>query len=215
MVVIDDPKSIIRCTNKVYLAETLTRHRVAVPRTLVLARDNAAEGLRSLGFPCVVKRPDSSFSAGVFRVDSEEGLDELLAGWFKETDLLIAQEYVPTEFDWRIGVLGGEPLYASVYGMAPDHWQIVKRDAAGVSQGDANTMLVEEAPQDIVKLGVRAANLIGDGLYGVDIKVVAGKPVVIEINDNPNIDAGVEDDALGDELYRRVMRHFLRKLDAR
>jgi glutathione synthase/RimK-type ligase-like ATP-grasp enzyme len=67
----------------------------------------------------------------------------------------------------------------------------------------------------VVKLAARAARLIGDGLYGVDLKVVRGKPVVIEINDNPNIDAGVEDAALGDELYRRVMQHFFWKLESR
>ena len=41
-----------------------------------------------------------------------------------------------------------------------------------------------------------AANLIGDGLYGVDMKMTARGPVVIEVNDNPNIDAGAEDSVL-------------------
>ncbi len=215
MVVIDDPRSIVRCTNKVYLAETMGRHRVATPKTLVLTRDNALDGLRSIGFPCVLKRPDSSFSNGVARCDAEADAADMLASFFEHSDLLVAQEYVPTDFDWRIGVLGGEPLYACRYGMAPEHWQIVKRDAAGVHQGNAETMLVSDAPTDVVKLATRAAKLIGDGLYGVDLKVVRGRPVVIEINDNPNLDAGVEDAALGQELYRRIMQHFFWKLESR
>ena len=215
MVVVDDPASILRCTNKVYLAETMTRHRVATPKTLILSKENAFEGLRSLGFPCVLKRPDSSFSSGVERCDTVDEAPDMLSAFFEASDLLVAQEYVPTDFDWRIGILGGEPLFACRYGMAPDHWQIVKRDDAGVHEGDAETLLVENAPPDVVKLATRAARLIGDGLYGVDLKVVRGKPVVIEINDNPNIDAGVEDAALGDELYRRVMQHFFWKLEAR
>lgn len=215
MVVIDDPGSIRRCTNKVFLAETMARHRVATPRTLILSKDNALEGLRSLGFPCVLKRPDSSFSKGVERCDTEEGAADMLAAVFEESELLVAQEYVPTDFDWRIGVLGGEPLFACRYGMAPEHWQIIKRDEAGVHEGDSETLLVEEAPAGVIKLAIRAARLMGDGLYGVDLKIVRGKPVVIEVNDNPNIDAGVEDAALGDELYRRVMRHFSRKLASR
>mgnify|MGYP001160573800 CR=1 FL=1 len=215
MVVIDDPISIVRCTNKVFLAETLARHRLPTPRTLILNKENAAEGLRAIGFPCVIKQPDSSFSAGVERIDSEEGLAELLEAQFESTDLLVAQEYVPTDFDWRIGVLGGEALFASRYTMAKDHWQIVKRDEDGVHTGGAETMLVDKAPRDVVRLAVRAADLMGEGLYGVDIKVVRGKPVVIEVNDNPNIDEGVEDTALGDELYRRIMQHFFWKLEAR
>ncbi|MCA9279230.1 MAG: RimK family protein [Phycisphaeraceae bacterium] len=215
MVVIDDPQSILRCTNKVYLAETMARHRVATPRTLILSRDTALEGVRSLGFPCVLKLPDSAFSAGVKRIDTEHGIEAQLDEMFENTDMLIAQEYVPTDFDWRIGVLGGKPLFACRYGMAPDHWQIVKRDEGTVQTGGAETMFIEDAPEEVVKLAVRAANLMGDGLYGVDLKVVRGKPVVIEVNDNPNIDSEVEDAALGDELYNRIMQHFFWKLEAR
>jgi len=39
--------------------------------------------------------------------------------------------------------------------------------------------------------------------------------VVIEVNDNPNIDAGVEDKVLGQQLYERIMEEFLRRMEAR
>jgi glutathione synthase/RimK-type ligase-like ATP-grasp enzyme len=61
---------------------------------------------------------------------------------------------------------------------------------------------------------LKTANAIGDGLYGVDIKSVNGKSVLIEVNDNPNLDRGVEDLVLGDELYERVMRVFRARVDA-
>lgn len=213
LVVVDDPRSIVRCTNKVYLAETLARHRLATPRTLILSDENAAAGLRSLGFPCVVKQPDSAFSAGVLRIDSEDGLEPLLAGLFEESDLLIAQEFVPTEYDWRVGVLGGEPLFACRYGMAPGHWQVVQRQGDRLEYGDFTTLPVQQVPDEVMKLAVRSAALIGDGLYGVDLKVVKGKAIVIEVNDNPNIDAGVEDAVLGDRLYLAVMQYFLRRFE--
>lgn len=38
---------------------------------------------------------------------------------------------------------------------------------------------------------------------------------LVEINDNPNIDAGVEDRVLKDELYLRLMRVFARRVDER
>lgn len=53
---------------------------------------------------------------------------------------------------------------------------------------------------------MKTANLIGDGLYGVDLKQAGDKVVVIEVNDNPNIDCGVEDVYLGDDLYKLVWR---------
>lgn len=218
LVVIDDPQSIVRCTNKVFLAETLSRAKLATPRTLVLTRENAVDGIRSLGFPCVLKQPDSSFSAGVSRVDSDNGLGAVLDAQFEHTDLMVAQEYMPTDFDWRIGVLAGRPLFACRYGMAPGHWQIVnheRRNKSNAKYGDCQTMRVEDAPSEVVKLAVKAAALMGSGLYGVDLKEVAGKPVVIEVNDNPNIDSGVEDQVLGMELYRQIMQHFFWELEAR
>lgn len=215
LVVVDDPRSIVRCTNKVFLAEALERRRIPTPRTLILSRENAAEGIRSLGFPCVLKQPDSSFSAGVHRIESHHGLDAMLEERFEESDLLIAQAYVPTDFDWRVGVLGGAAIFACRYGMAPGHWQILKRDDEGLHEGDSETFLVKDAPANVIRLAVRAANVMGDGLYGVDLKVVGGKAMVIEVNDNPNIDAGCEDEALGDELYVTIMRHFLDRLERR
>ena len=74
-------------------------------------------------------------------------------------------------------------------------------------------MLLDEVPADLLAHAVAAANLIGDGLYGVDMKMTARGPVVIEVNDNPNIDAGNEDSVLGDELYRIVLRDIVRRLD--
>jgi len=72
---------------------------------------------------------------------------------------------------------------------------------------------VREAPAEVVKLALKATQTIGDGLYGVDLKQVGDKPVVIEVNDNPSIDAGVEDGYLGEDLYLRIMQEFLRRLE--
>ena len=76
-------------------------------------------------------------------------------------------------------------------------------------------MPVSEAPKNVISLATRAARLIGNGLYGVDLKVIGGRPKIIEINDNPNIDSGVEDRILGPVLYERIMRHFLTRLEER
>jgi glutathione synthase/RimK-type ligase-like ATP-grasp enzyme len=46
------------------------------------------------------------------------------------------------------------------------------------------------------------------------MKQVGGQYYVIEINDNPNVDAGNEDGVLGDALYREVMGVFRKRIDA-
>ena len=66
----------------------------------------------------------------------------------------------------------------------------------------------------VVKTALKAANLIGDGLYGVDLKMIGDKVYVIEVNDNPNVEHGVEDLVLKDAIYDRIMLSFLRRLEA-
>lgn len=43
LVVIDDPSSILRCTNKVYLADLLKRHNLGAPATEILYKDRPQE----------------------------------------------------------------------------------------------------------------------------------------------------------------------------
>lgn len=214
LVVIDDPLSIIRCTNKVYLKELLERHRIPQPRSVLIHRGAGAGALAPLGFPCVLKVPDSSFSRGVERVESPEEAEQALGRFFQSSSIVLAQEYLPTDYDWRVGVLDRKPLYVCRYFMARGHWQILQHDASRPTRyGRVETMPVADAPAAVVRLAVRAANAIGDGLYGVDIKQVGRRRYVIEVNDNPSLETGVEDGALGSELYLAVMRVLLERME--
>lgn len=216
LVVIDDPDSIVRCSNKVYLHELLVRHKIATPPTMVLHRDNWEDAPAKLGLPMVLKQPDSAFSLGVIKAKTIEDFERECERLFKISDMLVAQAFTPSTFDWRVGVLDKEPIFVCKYFMANNHWQIYDNTKQGDdSMGDFETWPVAAAPTDVVRNAVKAAGLIGNGLYGVDLKEINGKALVIEVNDNPNIDAGVEDEVLGDELYARVMRTFLTRLEQR
>ncbi len=217
LVVIDDPESIVRCTNKVYQAELFNRHGIQSPRTVIVHEDNIDQVARELGFPCVLKRPDSAFSTGVVKVHDAEEARACLEKFLDESDLIVAQQFVPSTFDWRIGVVDRKPLWACKYHMAKGHWQIQNNQEVTYRRryGRVETLPIEEVPPRAVQLGVRAAGLIGDGLYGVDIKEVDGSFLVMEVNDNPSIEAGYEDVVLRDELYRAVMRTFYERLERR
>ena len=54
---------------------------------------------------------------------------------------------------------------------------------------------------------------MGDGLYGIDIKEINGEAMVIEINDNPNIDFGVEDAFYGEEVYKSIIIALKNRLE--
>jgi len=213
LVVIDDPESILKCTNKVYLAELLTRNNIPAPRTLIISPETKQNVPDTLGFPCILKQPDSSFSVGVVKVDDMGEFETQSAELFETSDLLIAQEFIPTTFDWRVGILNGKPIYACRYYMARKHWQIYERTDGKTHSGKADTLPVEEAPKDVVNTALKAANLIGNGLYGVDLKEIDGKVYVIEINDNPSIDSGYEDRVLKEELYHMIMNEILQRVE--
>lgn len=217
MPVIDDPVSMIRCTNKVYLAELLEANGVPMPGTVILSSLKEAENLETrLGSPVVLKIPDGSFSRGVFKITGEDAIRVKVKELLQESDIILAQEYCPTEFDWRIGVLDGEPLFAVQYLMAKKHWQIVRHEDGKKSvEGSFRSTSLAEAPPAVVETAVRAARLIGDGLYGVDLKQIGDRVVVIEINDNPNLDHGCEDSAEKDSVWDQLIRWYLKRLENR
>ncbi|HET7133177.1 MAG TPA: RimK family protein [Gammaproteobacteria bacterium] len=214
MVVIDDPESIIRCGNKVYLVELAKRLDLAIPPTMVVSSARTDDIVRELGLPCVLKQPDSAFSEGVFRADTREELSSGLQRLLSRSDLVVVQSFMPTEFDWRVAVLDRQPLFVCRYYMADGHWQIYHHGEKRTKEGDTETLAVRHVPREVLSLALKTANAVGDGFYGVDIKTVNGRHVLMEINDNPSVDRGVEDAVLGDELYQRVMKVFKARVDA-
>ena len=216
MPVVDDPESILKCLNKVYMHELMSRHRIAQPRTLVVHRGNVGDVASTLGLPCVLKLPDSGFGLDVVKIESEDGLRQQAERFFNVSELFVAQEWLPTGFDWRVGVYDRRPLFVAKYFMAPGHWKVNQvGEGEKLIEGKTEAMAIGEAPEAVIDTAVRAANLIGRGLYGVDLKQVEDRIYLIEVNCNPNIDAGNEDQVLGEALYREVVGVFARRIAER
>jgi glutathione synthase/RimK-type ligase-like ATP-grasp enzyme len=214
LVVMDDPDSILKCTNKVYLHELLIANKILTPKSHVITQDNCDQPARKIGFPFILKQPDGAFSRGVFKIETEEEFRKVRKTMFEKSDLLIAQEFLPTEFDWRVGIIDSQVIYVCKYFMANQHWQIVNWNAKKEASrdGEVESIPVDQAPSGLLRTALKATSLIGTGLYGVDMKEVDGKFYVIEINDNPNIDAGTEDKVLKDKLYDLIMEVFMTKV---
>ncbi|HMB67889.1 MAG TPA: RimK family protein, partial [bacterium] len=157
IVVIDSPRSIVRCGNKVFQAEVFARHGIPCPRTIVFSRDDASRLGDELGYPVVLKRPDSAFSLGVVKakdaVELKKHVDEL----FGPSELGVAQEFVPSGFDWRVGVLDGKCLWVCKYHMAKGHWQIRGgKDKEKPRFGRVEAVRPEDAPAEAIEVGVKA-----------------------------------------------------------
>jgi glutathione synthase/RimK-type ligase-like ATP-grasp enzyme len=210
LIVIDDPQSIVKCSNKVYLAELMRSHHILTPQTTFINKHDRK--LPKLEYPCVLKKPDGAFSQGVIKIESAKELPKILPQFFKTSDLVLVQPFIPTEFDWRIGVLDNKVLYACRYFMAKGHWQLFNWANEEDSLGHCETFALDQVPEGVLKTALKATKVIGDGLYGVDIKSHEEKHYVIEVNDNPSIDTGWEDHILGDTLYESIMGVFIQRI---
>jgi len=215
LAVIDDPWSILRCSNKVFLHESLKLNKIPTPATKVFIKGLVtANDLDTTPMPVILKQPDSSFSVGVIKVKTVNELKTSLDEMFKCSDLVIGQEFLTSDFDWRIGVLDQKPLFACKYYMAKGHWQIYNwNPGTKPMEGKAETMSIDKVPEKVIRFALKASKLMGDGLYGVDLKEVNGEVYVIEVNDNPNIDSGVEDKVLGEELYEKLIQSFIKRIE--
>ncbi|MFD2518738.1 RimK family protein [Salinimicrobium flavum] len=213
--IIDYPDAILKCCNKVFMAEALENAGIPTPKTIIVHKDNKNMVIKKTGLPLVLKSPDSTFSFGVKKAETQEEYEELVSAMLKKSELVIAQEFSPSDYDWRIGILDDKPFFVSKYYMAKDHWQIYNWDARKKDDrdGNADSLPIEEVPAEIMDVALRSAKIMGKGLYGIDIKEVNGKPLVIEINDNPNIDFGVEDGFYGDKVYIEILTALKNRLE--
>jgi len=215
LVVIDDPWSIMKCSNKIYQNEIFKKHKILTPETTIFTKNLFnINDLDKMSFPLILKQPDSAFSLGITKVESKEEAAIALNDLFKKSDMVVCQEFLYSDFDWRIGIIDNRPVFACKYYMSEGHWQIYNwKGEKEDNPGDFETISIDLVPDIVVNTALKASALIGDGLYGVDLKMIGGKVYVVEVNDNPNIDADIEDSVLKDALYETIINSLYNRIE--
>ncbi len=211
MRVLDHSESIRICCDKVNMYARLNAQNVPMPETRFLndnevTRENAAELFEGLGAPLVLKAPNSSFSAYVDKVTTPEGFVKVGKRFLRRADRIVVQQYMPSEFDWRIITLDARVLAVVRYVFAQDKWKLMERGQGG-EWAQVVAVPREEATPKLVEVALNAANAIGKSLYGIDIKEIDGEFYVIEVNDNPTIEADGEDQG-NPEIYHEIIRYL-------
>lgn len=212
--VIDDPDSIRICCDKVSMYRHLINKNVPIPQTRIIKRSEvnhelAESVLKELGAPVVLKAPNSSFSMYVEKVDTAEEFVKVAHRFVRRADRIVAQAFVKSSFDWRVGVLNDQPIYVCQYMIPKRRWKILTYTPDGKRvYGPVKGFAIDKADPALIDCALKATKAIGSGLYGVDLKQTDNGYVVIEVNDNPTINAGEEDQVNGD-LYERLIRYLL------
>jgi glutathione synthase/RimK-type ligase-like ATP-grasp enzyme len=203
--VIDDPESIEICCDKRAVLKRLRLRRVPHPPTVEGDEANIAEVAATTGFPCVLKTPESCASRGVLLASSRADVVDAYRALRPNGGPVLLQPFLPTPFDWRIGVLDRRPFYACRYHVVLGDWRVIRwADARVASFGTVEARSLRDVPIPVLRAALDAAAAVGNGLYGVDVKWIDGRPLVIDVNDNPTINATCEDACEGQRLYDRV-----------
>lgn len=209
--VIDDPASIRICSDKINMYSHLEKENVPIPKTVFLSKNDLSEErvvrlFEELGTPIIVKEPSTSFSLRVEKVNDISGFFQVARRFIKLSDWIVAQQYIESKYDWRVGVLGGELLYACKYTIPSVTFKIQASVNGHVVYCGVESVPENAIPPHVVRLGIDAAQAVGNGLYGVDIKNNNGDAYVIEVNDNPSLESG--EDGHYPNVYEKIVTHL-------
>ena len=177
------------------------------PKTVLISSvDTWKESLEALDtkFPIIMKTLEGSKGVGVLFVESERSLDSLIQLLFNENedvDLLI-QEYVKTDGDIRVIVLGNEVIGSMKRSVIEGDFR------SNVSQGAK----VKEYPLTELEREhcLLASKAIGGSWTAVDFipskNPKTKPPYIIEVNHSPGTE-GIEE-ATGDNIVKKVITYF-------
>jgi len=212
--VIDDPDSIRICSDKINMYLHLMKHDVPMPKTIFIKKgevtlENLEEIFKMFNPPMILKEPSTSFSARVERVYTKEEFIKVSRRFIKLSDWVVVQEFINSRFDWRIGILNGEFLYACKYIIPNETFKIQASVNGHLVYCDVESVPKELVPKEIIDLGIKAGKAIGSGLYGIDIKENNGNLYVIEVNDNPSLDGG--EDKNYPDIYEKIISRLMQR----
>ena len=203
-----NPRTTINiCADKYRTSLRLADYGLTQPKTKLIndpEQSNLQVQEADIKFPLIMKTLRGSKGVGVLFVDSEKGLDsivQLIHKQDEDADLLI-QEYIKTEYDVRVHILGGKFLAA------------MKRP---VIEGDFRSNVSQGSKPKSIKLTeleieqcLLASKAVGGYWTAVDFIPSKNRekepPFFLEVNSSPGTE-GIED-ATGQNIAKEVIKHF-------
>jgi ribosomal protein S6--L-glutamate ligase len=172
--VVNSPAATAAALDRAVTAAALDRAGVPTPRSwsVPALRSLATDGA-ALPWPLVVKSRTSSRRDLVRLVSSPAELRELLPEWGDEP--VVAQEFAANDgFDIKFWVIGDDLSAAR------------RRSALEVVDKSADVFLESaDLPEDWTRTARNAGRAMGLQLYGADLLITGGRPVVVDVNPFP------------------------------
>ena len=177
------------------------------PKTVLIPNaDTLQQSLESLGskFPIIMKTLEGSKGVGVLFIESErqiESLVQLLYNQNEDVDLLI-QEYIKTDGDIRVIVLGGKVIASMKRDVVEGDFRSNVSQGAKVKEYELTDLEVEQC--------LLAAKAIDGSWVAVDFipskNPKTEPPYILEVNHSPGTE-GIEK-ATGDNIVKKVIDFY-------
>ena len=174
--------------NKLRALQKLSRNGVGLPETVFLSsRGNVVDAVRQVGgAPVIIKLLEGTQGIGVMLADTEDGATAILETLRKTKQDVLVQRFVAESRgrDVRALVVGGKVVAA------------VRRVAQGdefrsnVHRGSTPEAIQIDAAY--AETAVKAAQILGLAVAGVDMLEGVDGPLVVEVNSSPSI-SGMEE----------------------
>ena len=208
--VINSRQTINICTDKYRTALRLSDYGIRQPKTtLINDPEKSAVAFDKLDtkMPVIMKTLRGSKGVGVLFIESEKALDSIVQLIYKQdedTDLLL-QEYIKTDYDVRVLVLGGKVL-------ATMKRPVIEGDfRSNVSQGSKPEKI--ELTELEIEESLKAAKAVNGLWTAVDFIPSKNRekepPFVIEVNSSPGTE-GIEE-ATGQNISKEIIEFFADK----
>ena len=208
--VVNSRQTINICTDKYRTALRLSDYGIRQPKTtLIHDPEKSALAFDKLDtkMPVIMKTLRGSKGVGVLFIESEKALDsivQLIMKQDEDSDLLL-QEYIPTDYDVRVLVLGGKVL-------ASMKRPVIEGDfRSNVSQGSEPEKL--KLTELEIEESLKAAKAVNGLWTAVDFIPSKNRekepPFVIEVNSSPGTE-GIEE-ATGQNISKEIIEFFADK----
>ena len=177
------------------------------PKTVLIPNEDGIKtAFKNLDtkFPIIMKTLRGSKGVGVLFIESERGLNSLVQLLFKQdksTDILI-QEYIKTDFDVRVLVLGGKIIATMQRDVLEGDFRSNYSQGAKIKTYELSDLEIEQC--------LLAAKAIGGLFTAVDFipseNTKKDPPYILEINSSPGTE-GIEE-ANKKNIVKEVIKYF-------
>lgn len=207
--VVNRSRPINRAKNKLHTMQVLNHHGIAVPKTIVIRSQRYLDwAIKQVGgLPVIMKTPFGSYGSGVVIAESKRSLvSSLDAIWTAyDINIVLIQEYIRESKgrDIRLFVVGGKVVASMMRAASKGEFRS-NIELGGM--GEKVDITEEEAVA-----AIRATEVLGLEVSGVDIVRSNKGPLVLEVNANPGFKK--LEDVSGCDVARAIVEYAVAKAE--